>query len=78
MIALDQDTPVVRKARQNGERCFAIEDISRIQIGNIFIRLGKRGDRHRHVQAERVAHVDHHVGCGGGIETIRRHASVHH
>jgi hypothetical protein len=78
VIALDQDAPVMREARQNGERGFAIENIGCIQIGNVLIRLGERRHCHRHVQAKGVAHIDHHVGRGGGIKTIRWHSSSVH
>ena len=74
VIALDQNAPVVRKAGQDRQRGLAVEHIGRIQVGHIFVRLGKGRHRHGHVQAERVAHVEHKVGRGGWIKAgLRTH-----
>ncbi len=77
MIALHENAPVVSEAGQDRQGRLAIEHIGRIQVGHIFVRLGKSRNAHGHVQAERVAHIDHHVRRGCGIKTIHRHASFH-
>ena len=77
VIALDHHAPVVGEAREDGERRLAVEHIGGVDVGHVLVRARERGHRHGHVEPERVAHVNHHVGGRGRIKTVRssRHSS---
>ena len=62
VVALDQHPPVVREARENGERGVAIETVGLVDVGHVL--LGIRESRHNHVafDAEYLAHRHFDVG----------------
>jgi len=62
VIALDHDAAVERKARDDRQRGVRIEHVGRIKIGHPLIRLGKGGNFHVDIDAERLADVDLNIG----------------
>ena len=60
MIAGDHDAAVEGEAGEDGERRRAVEQILGIEIRDVFIRRGKRGNLHVRINAEGLAH---RYGC---------------
>ena len=75
VIAGDHDAAVVGKAGQDRERRFAVEQIVRIEIRHMFVRLRIGRNLQIAIDAEDLADRDLHVRQRGLFETCFRHYS---
>ena len=76
VIALDQDAPVVGKARQDRQRGVAVELVGRVDVGHVLGAPAERRDVELRRDAEGGGDGQADIGLLGQIEQIRRRDGV--
>ena len=74
MIALDHDAPVVFEPGEDGQGHVVVEEIVRVDIGDVLVRLGIGRNLKIGIDTEDLAHGDGHVRDTG---VVRRCIKCH-
>jgi hypothetical protein len=76
VIAGDHHAAVAREAGENGERRLAVEDVVRVEVGDVLLGLRVGGHLEVRVDAEDLAYRHLHVRHGGGCLVGGAHESL--